>query len=140
MRKIGSVSDFSEDRNRELLKVFYALLEKESRQGIEDVFMRAIKAPASRFWVSERRAAAVVGRMNSKGDTALARMLPARREMYREIYRRYLLEREERPKESMVGLVSEIVNSPAPEFYLTFKSARVILYRFMAAMRERRRG
>ena len=48
-----------------------------------------------RFWVSEQRAAGVVGKMLA-GHDPTADMYEEKREMYREIFRRFMKLREER--------------------------------------------
>lgn len=127
MKKPGSVSDFTPQRDRELLAAFKNQLHLLGDVPLPEIFHRAARQPASRFWVSERRAAAVVSKM-LKGDLILS-MNPKKREMYYEIFRRVERILNERPGCCLTDAVFEAVNSPAPEFYLTPKSARVMIYR-----------
>lgn len=128
MKKIGSVAEFGRQRNEELMAAFHAAMRDPGLRSLDDMFKAAAKAPASRFWVSERRATEVVSAMMR--GVPLERMTPKRRDMYKELYRRALLYIKEKPGCSLYDAVFAAVNSPAPEFYLTPKSARVILYRF----------
>lgn len=130
MKKQGSCGDYMPQRNEELLNAFKQELVHLGVLSNDEIFSRAAHREASRFWVSEQRAAVVVSRM-FKGDK-LHKMNPTRRRMYYEIYRRVKMLMEKNPKQTLSGAVFEAVNSPAPEFYLTDKSAKVIIYRLRA--------
>lgn len=127
MKKIGSVAEFGKQRNEELLAAFRKAMGDPKLRTLDDIFMAAASSPASRFWVSERRAGEVISHLMKGGS--IERMLPKRREMYEEILRRTLAYMKKHPRASVTDAVFEAVNSPAPEFYLTYKSTRVILYR-----------
>lgn len=132
MKRPGSTSDFIEHRNRELHKSFLSVLRTES-MPLRLMFGAAASRPAPRFWVSERRAADVIGRMmRGLPDEG---MLPKRREMFEEILRRVRAKMEADPSMCMTAAVAETVNEPAPEFYMTPESARSVIYR----MRRRAR-
>lgn len=130
MKKIGSVADFGPQRDKELLAAFRDQLHLLGSIPTKELFTRAAKMPASRFSVSERRAAAVISKM-LRGDRILS-MNTKKREMYLELYRRVRRIREEVPGISLNEACFRAVNSPAPEFYLTPKSARVMIYRLRA--------
>ena len=51
------------------------------------------------------------------------------REMYFEIYKRVVSEREKYPDKSIAEIVFHVIRQPAPKFYLTPDSARVIVTR-----------
>lgn len=127
MKKKGAVSDFTKQRNEELKNAFKAQLYLLGTIPTEELFTRAAKMPASRFWVSERRAAEVISKM-LKGDMMFG-MNPKKREMYIEILIRVREEMRREPGITVTEATFRAVNSPAPEFYLTPKSARVIIYR-----------
>lgn len=55
-----------------------------------------------------------------------------KREMYHEICRRVKRILEEEPGITLTEATFRVVNSPAPEFYLTPKSARAMIYRLRA--------
>ncbi len=59
-------------------------------------------------------------------------MMPQKLKMYEEILRRVEGIRARKPGHPLSDAVFEAVNSPAPEFYLTDDSARVIIYRLRA--------
>lgn len=130
MKKQGNSGDYMPQRNEELLKAFKQELVHLGALSHDEIFARAARREASRFWVGEQRASVVVSRM-FKGDK-LQNMNPTRRRMYYEIFRRVKMIMEKNPKQTLSSAVFEAVNSPAPEFYLTDKSARVIIYRLRA--------
>lgn len=128
MKKKGSIIEFTEVRDRELHWNFMEILRTERGVPLRDMFGMAAWRKASRFWVSELRAAVVIGAMLRGED--LGDMLPKRREMFEEIYRRVVALRKKRPELSIAHAVSDVVCSSAPEFYLSDESARTIIYKF----------
>lgn len=62
-------------------------------------------------------------------------MRPNKLEMFQEIYRRYLLARQAGPDRDTFDIVSDIVNQPAPQFYLTPRTIGEIFYRIKRAAR-----
>lgn len=130
MKHKGNCREFNRQRDKELTAAFHRILLGGGNNSIESAFFNAASSPASRFWVSERRAAYVVGQMLANPSFCDS-MIPKRKEMFEEIFRRFLAVRKKHPSSSIYALVFDIVNSRAPEFYLTPKSSRVILYKAM---------
>ncbi len=130
MKKRGSVVEFTPQRDKELLSAFKAQLHLLGTVPLQEVFTRAAMSPASRFWVSEKRALIVVSKM-MKGDRIVS-MNPKKREMFFEIYRRVKRIYDEEPGITLTEATFRAVNSQAPEFYLTPKSARAMIYRLRA--------
>ena len=135
MKKIGSISDFKTLRDKELLARFREELAESRGVPLRDLFGRAARRPASRFWVSELRAAEVVSKMLKGEETS--NPVPQKARMYDEICRRVIEWQEKNPGRPLSDAVFEAVNSTAPEFYLTDQSARVIIYRLIKKRRER---
>lgn len=133
MKKTGSISDFTPQRDKELHAAFMDVLRNTQGVPLREMFGLAARRPASRFWVSETRAAIVISAMLQGKE--LPGMLTKRREMYEELLRRTKAKMAERPGLCMTHAVCEAVCEPAPEFYLTDESARSIIYR----ARQRRR-
>ena len=126
MKKSGSISEFIEQRDRELSAAFREIL-LTADMPLSEMFAAAAKRPCSRFWVGESRAFRVIKEMigGSTSTQTGSAMLDKKREMYGEILRR------------VEQAVHDAVNSPAPEFYLTEKSARVIIYRIRRAGKKK---
>lgn len=130
MKKKGSVVEFKQQRDAELLSAFRQQLSMLGRIPLEELFTRASLSPASRFWVSERRAMVVMSQM-LKGDRLLS-MNPKRREMFYEIFHRVKEILRKEPDLTLTEASFRAVNSPAPQFYLTPKTARAMIYRLRA--------
>lgn len=129
MKKPGSTSEFIGQRNRELYAHFLELLRTSKGVPLRAMFSMAAHRPASRFWVSEERAMAVVSARLKGLSTFEEKMFDRRRDMYDEITRRVRRLLTERPELCLTHAVGEVILSPAPEFYLSDESARLIIYR-----------
>lgn len=100
-----------------------------------DIFNRIVNMPSARFWVSGTRAAVVIANI-LKGDE-LRNMRPGKREMFMEIYRRFLEVRKNKPTWPITKIAENIVTQPAPKFYLAPGSARVIILKARKKWYER---
>lgn len=129
MKKPGNHIEFNEDRDRALHREFMAVLRTATDVPLREMFGMAAMRPAPRFWVSESRAAIVIGAM-MRGHTP-ERMNPKRREMFLEIHRRVVDKMAGNPEMCMTHAVNETVYEEAPEFYLQPETARSIIYRFI---------
>jgi len=128
MKHRGNNFYYEDLRNKDLMRAYRTLLEADKKMRLQEVYRKVVIMPSERFWVSEERASIVVSAMET-GKTLLdvGVSAPARKEMFEEIFRRYCVLREQRPDASIYDLVSEVVVSPAPKFYLTPSSAKVII-------------
>jgi hypothetical protein len=77
--------------------------------------------------VSEERALAVIANMSSDYNGTMRRMLPQKQRMYQDIYARTMKLMKTNKGMTRAEAVAEVVQSPAPEFFLTPGSAAVIL-------------
>lgn len=127
MKHYGSKFECEEERNDDLIRAYREQVRQCTVIYIPDIFKKVVDMPSRRFWVSEERAAIVIASM-MRGDT-LETMRQVKREMFTEIYRRVMAVREQCPTMSVYEMVSRVVRQPAPKFYLTAGSARVIYYR-----------
>ena len=119
--------DFTRQRNCDILRAYREQLAKASYIVMPEIFQRVADSPASRFWVSEERAAVEVSRMLV--GKPFSRMRRNKREMFEEIFRRFLVLREQYPDKSVYELTSIVVNQPAPKFYLTARTVGEFIYR-----------
>ena len=127
MKKKNCTCEFSSHRNTLLIENFRKSIARQSQISLQKAFMDAKSTPAPRFWVSERRAAEVISKMLAGKDPTPS-MYPEKREMYREIFRRVLPLRRRYPDAPLSELVFRVVNSEAPDFYLSLYSVRNIIY------------
>lgn len=126
-KHFGSIMDFTRQRNDDLMRAFRRQLALSRSVVMPDIFQKVADSPAARFWVSEERAAVEIARMLA--GKPFARMRPNKREMFQEIFRRYLALRDARPDLSLMEHVSIIVHQPAPKFYLTARTVGEFIYR-----------
>ncbi len=124
MKKKGSTSDFTRQRNDELKAAFF-------NQGVystsDTVMEKIVKTPASRFWVDPDRARDMMSRIE-KDPECMNGMYPERRRMYSELYRKYREIQRRHPNQSKIQSVAMAIYSGAPEFYLSSSRARTIIY------------
>lgn len=126
MKYFGSILDFTHERNADLLRVYRAHLDSASFVIMPEIFALVADSPASRFWVSEERAAIVVSAMLA--GKKLPKMRANKREMFEEIFRRFIALRSRFPDANVSQLVAHVVNQPAPRFYLTPRTVGEIIY------------
>lgn len=128
MKHKGCISDFSARRNHELLSAFRKVIDSMDFIDINVAAEKVVNLPCSRFWISEERATAVISAI-IRGQPITKSMHPTKREMINEIYSRVMAVRENNPQQNLCDIVFNIVNSPAPKFYMTPRYAINIIYK-----------
>lgn len=127
MKYFGSILEFTRERNEDLMRVYREKLSEASIIVMPVIFELVAQSPSSRFWVSEERAAIVISAMAA--GRPMPRMRKNKREMFEEIFRRFVVMHEQQPDKSVYELVTLIVNQPAPKFYLTARTVGEFIYR-----------
>ena len=127
MKHKGAEAVYSAERDKDLLRAYREVLTRHRHIYLPRVVEEVASSPSKRSWVSEERAKIVLGEI-ARGRS-LERMNKTRRDMYMEIYRRVCLLQKEQPDLSLNRLIETVIESPAPCFYLTPQSAKVILHR-----------
>ena len=138
MKHHGCILEFTDERNDELMRAFRESINKRTYINITEISEEVVNMPCSRFWVSEERAMVVVAALIS-GKPVLDAMRPTKREMFQEIYHRVLNLKKQSPKASMFELVIKAVNSPAPKFYMTPRSAMETIYKIKKGFYKKRK-
>jgi hypothetical protein len=123
----GSILDFTQERNQELMRVYQEELSKAGYIVMPKIFEQVANSPCSRFWVSEERAAIVISTLLA--GKVIPNMRKNKREMFDEIFRRFLIVREQYPEKSIYALAIMVVNQPAPKFYMTPRTVGELIYR-----------
>ena len=126
MKHKGALMEYSRERSDDLMRAYDEYIASCDHISMNDVYARIVNMPSRRFWVSDVRAALVVSAI-ARGQARLESMWPLRREMYEEIHRRVIAARGEYPHLSFSSLCAMVVEQPAPKFYLTAGSARVMV-------------
>ena len=132
----GCIQDFTEERNKELIRVYREKLAEAEYVIMPKILEQVANSPCSRFWVSEERAAIVVSSMLAKKK--LHNMRQNKREMFEEIFRRFLLLQRQCPKASIYELAIKVVNQPAPKFYMTPRTVGELIYRIKNGWYDRK--
>ena len=127
MKHYGCILDFTEERNRELMRVYREKLAQARYIIMPEIFEQVANTPCKRFWVSEERAAIVISAMLM--GKPLGNMRKNKREMFEEIFRRFLVMRKILPHKSIYDLAFRIVQQPAPSFYMTPRTVGELIYR-----------
>lgn len=127
VKHYGCILDFTKERNQELLRVYQEKLSEVGYIIMPQIFEQVANSPCSRFWVSEERAAIVISSLLA--GKPLLNMRKNKREMFEEIFRRFLAVREKHPEKSIYALAIMVVNQPAPRFYMTPRTVGELIYR-----------
>lgn len=128
MKSFGSVLAFTRERNAALLKAYKRFVSEADYIRLDEIGEKIVSSPSPRFWVSEERAVTVVSAM-LRGKPVLDTMRPSKREMFKEIHSRVMELREKHPDWKMCRLVSVVIHSPAPKFYMEASSALERLFK-----------
>lgn len=137
MKPRGTKVEYEQERNTDLMQAYRKLLMEFSHISMPLVYAKLVNMPSKRFWVSEERACIVISKMQ-RGDK-LSTMLPMKRAMFREIFRRVTAMQRHMPSEPLSKLVAKVVLQPADKFYLTPGSAKVIISKARKQWYEERR-
>lgn len=137
MKNFGSHFEYERQRNDDLMRCYREHLSRRPFIHLPEVLDDIVNSPSARFWVSEERAAIVMSQI-MRGDK-LEKMRPLKREMYEEIYRRVMKLKEQHPDWPLSQLTFEVVRQPAPKFYLTPGSAKVIISKIKSQWYEERK-
>lgn len=127
MRKINSTAEFEAVRRRFLLENFRDVIARQSQISLKRAFRDTAERPAPRFWVSEDRAALIVSKMMAD-ESCVEGMYEEKKEMYREIYRRFCKIRRQSPARPVADIIFDIVNGEAPRSYLSWQRVKTIVY------------
>lgn len=126
MKKHGSVCDYTKVRNAELASVFNRRLGEARAIDLLEICRLAAESPASRFFISEERAYELVIARRRLGHWPIR--LRHRIRMMEEISSRAEALLASGMESTLRDAVYAAVNSPAPEFYLTPRSCRTLVY------------
>lgn len=126
MKNRKRTCEYLNSRNEELRKACRAFMMKEGGT-VTEMFEAVAKVPVKRFYISEERALRLLRHKRRTGRWP-DDMIPSRRVMMGVIEKRFNELRALRPEESMEQIIFEVVNSPAPGFFLTPQSIRAIFY------------
>ena len=135
MKKKGNVTGYAAARMADLVRAYKECTVSASHIVINNVCRNMAEMPSKRFWVSPTRASVVVSLL-LRGNDALRLMHPLRREMSTDIYSRGMALRERHQTAPWRKFCKRAVRQPAPKFYLTPKSIKVMLCKHKRSLKE----
>ena len=127
MKYKGSICDFAEERDADLLRAYKEIISVRDNISFSEIVDRLSHSPSKRFWVSEGRAYRVI--LDLLKGKKIDHMIPTRKAMYHEIFRRFKIYSNEHPSLTTMDVIWHVCNEKAPNFYLTNKSIITILSR-----------
>lgn len=126
MKHKGAIMEYSKERMDDLMRAYDEYISSCDYIRMPEVYKIIVNMPSRRFWVSDIRVALVISAM-IRGETDLNTMWPLKKEMYEEIYSRVLTLQEEHPELTISELCAKVIVQPAPKFYLTPGSAKIMV-------------
>lgn len=121
----GAMMEYAEERVQDLMRAYDEHIRGCPHIRMPEVYAAIVDMPSRRFWVSDVRATKVIYAMLKGGP--LKGMRPLKREMFEEILKRALELKRRKPRLTLGDCCRIIVAQPAPKFYLTPGSAKIMV-------------
>lgn len=137
MKRKGACVDFKRERAEDLYRAYIRCLANSNYINAEKVYRAVANMPAKRFWASPERAAIVIARIN-KGEK-LSEMRPSKRRMFFDIHNKVSQLKKKYPDGNLSRLCSDVIYSPAPEFYLAPGTVKLLICQIKRMMRYEKR-
>ena len=135
MKYKDSRCDFKEERDADILRAYREILTTGDNITLSEIEEKLSQSPSCRFWVSEDRAYIVI--LDLLLGKSIDYMIPTRRAMYQEIFRRFQIHKSNEPYLSNMDIIKRVCAEKAPSFYLTPQSIHVILSRVRKEEKQR---
>ena len=116
--------EYSEERIRDLMRAYDEYIASCDYIRMDDVYSVIVNKESRRFWVSDTRAIHVIYSM-MKGIKL--KMRPLKTEMFEEIFRRVVEMKRKKPELPVRVCCRKVVAQPAPKFYLSPGSAKIMV-------------
>ena len=128
----------TQTKRRDLYAIYKKGLEEGRFTSVRDASKWISTQPAPCFYISPEAAYKYIGWI--RANRSLANLNDSQRRMVRQLYSDYKQFLSDHPttKRSCIDIMSELVQRPAPEFYMPSESIRVTLSKEIAEVRRRR--
>ena len=126
MKHIGNTFEYERERDEDLLRAYREAIAQVAFIDLDEICRKIVKMPAKRYWISPKRASIIISAIEHGKGVGHLRPNGQRRAM--DIYSRYKVLRQQFPEQPLLCLAEKVVFGPAPEFYLTPESAKIILH------------
>lgn len=133
MKHLGSISDWKAQRYRNIMREYRKYVQLVSVVNMEECFDYISRQTAERFYISEERAFVVISAiLNGKQITTN----PNRNAMFKEILVRVKKYMASNKGCGLKDAIFHVVNQPAPSFYITPGSIKMIFYDARLSMKN----
>ena len=112
-------------KRKNVVNALYKAMSENPGKNMSELFDIARKKEAPRFYVSFDNARRFVSMLDRGLELPIVN--ENKRAMYKELYCR--LKKVRGDKERCYGLLTDIINSPAPEFYMDYETFKNTFYR-----------
>lgn len=119
-------------RGEAVYEAFRRVMERETGKSVMEIFAIAAKEPAPRFFVTFTQAYRVIADMVRHGYRPTNEYKAA---MYDELHRRWKAK-----GVSHFADLEEIINEPAPSFYMSEEAFRTLVYKMIRNGRSKKKG
>lgn len=114
------------ERDRDLLQAYRKALQNVSYPfSLTEVLELTIKSPAKRYYTSSRGVCTHINKIRSGEEVSLSY---ERERLINDILPKVEAEEARHPDKILRHIVEDILDSPAPEFYIKVSSAKIILH------------
>lgn len=138
MRRKGDTNEWKERQDAEVVAAYRRVFSTYGGLvSVRRLYELTAFAPATRFFVSSKRAWNVARKMRD-GQPA-GRMRKARARMYEDIYRLAVQQRASHPGLTLREAVAAVVRQPAPEMYVSARQVAAIIDKERRRCFERRK-
>ena len=131
-------NDLRQLRDKDLFKAYEKTLKRLGKKATEtkriDILIMASNSQAQQFYISPYWAMHTVPAILRGEDPNIKS--PYRKELVIEIARRYKKLKQEKPDIPMMEAMEKIINTPAPQFYLSPKSVKIIFHNILKKKRN----
>lgn len=127
MKHTGAKMEYYKERIDDLMTRYDEYILLHEHIYMPEVYSTIVNMPSRRFWVSDNRATFVVSKMLHGEEDITKSMWPTKKEMYEEICRRVKAMMQEFPEHSIYELCSIAIEQPAPKFYITPGTAKIMI-------------
>ena len=120
-------------KGEDVVNALYKAMSENPDKKILDLFEIARKSPAPRFYVTFDKARHFVSMLDRGLELPLT--FESKKRMYKELHRR--LKKKRGDKKGCYTLLEEIIESPAPEFYMDEETFKQVFYKTIRSKRKK---
>ncbi len=131
----GRTKEYKDERDRSLLEAYHKTLAETAYPiKLSNVYEEVVKQPSPQFWISSEQAIKIISDIK-RGVKDLSTMRHEYASMITTIMERMEQIRENNPELSDKLLVERVIYDQAPCYFITPKSAKTLIHRFLRRCR-----